>query len=87
MVALSTGTVAMHLVLISCGVCAGDEVIVQGFTFCSSSHPITYLGTTPVFSNLEKDTWNMDPDLLEEAIKDGIAKTGKKPKAIIPVAL
>ena len=86
-VALSSGTSAVHLALIACGVKPGDEVIVQSFTFCASSHPITYLGATPVFVDSEKDTWNMDPDLLEEAIKDRIAKTGKKPKAIVPVAL
>jgi dTDP-4-amino-4,6-dideoxygalactose transaminase len=86
-VALSSGTAAVHLALINCGVKAGDEVCVQSFTFCASSHPITYLGATPVFVDSEKDTWNMDPDLLEEAIKDRIAKTGKKPKAIVPVAL
>lgn len=86
-VALSSGTAAVHLALINCGVKAGDEVIVQSFTFCASSHPITYLGATPIFIDSEKDTWNMDPDLLEEAIKDRISKTGKKPKAIIPVAL
>ena len=86
-VALSSGTAAVHLALINCGVKAGDEVCVQSFTFCASSHPITYLGATPVFIDSEKDTWNMDPDLLEEAIKDRIAKTGKKPKVIVPVAL
>ena len=86
-VALSAGTAAVHLALIACGVGPGDEVIVQTFTFCASSHPITYLGATPVFVDSERDTWNMDPDLLEEAIKDRIAKTGKKPKAIVPVAL
>ena len=86
-VALSSGTAAVHLALIACGVKAGDEVCVQSFTFCASSHPITYLGATPIFIDSEKDTWNMDPDLLEEAIKDRIAKTGKKPKAIVPVAL
>ena len=86
-VALSSGTAAVHLALINCGVKAGDEVLVQSFTFCASSHPITYLGATPIFIDSEKDTWNMDPDLLEEAIKDRIAKTGKKPKAIVPVAL
>lgn len=86
-VALSSGTAAVHLALINCGVKAGDEVCVQSFTFCASSHPITYLGATPVFIDSEKDTWNMDPELLEEAIKDRIAKTGKKPKAIVPVAL
>jgi dTDP-4-amino-4,6-dideoxygalactose transaminase len=86
-VALSAGTAAVHLGLLASGVGPGDEVIVQSFTFCASSHPITYLGATPVFVDSEKDTWNMDPDLMEEAIKDRIAKTGKKPKAIVPVAL
>ena len=86
-VALSAGTAAVHLSLIACGVKTGDEVCVQSFTFCASSHPITYLGATPVFIDSEKDTWNMDPELLEEAIKDRIARTGKKPKAIVPVAL
>jgi dTDP-4-amino-4,6-dideoxygalactose transaminase/very-short-patch-repair endonuclease len=86
-VALSAGTAAVHLALHACGVGPGDEVLVQSFTFCASSHPVTYLGATPVFIDSEKDSWNMDPDLLEEAIKDRIAKTGKKPKAIIPVAL
>ena len=86
-VCLSAGTAAVHLALIACGVGQGDEVLVQSFTFCASSHPITYLGATPVFIDSEKDSWNMDPELLEEAIKDRIAKTGKKPKAIIPVAL
>lgn len=86
-VALSSGTAAVHLALINCGVKAGDEVLVQSFTFCASSHPITYLGATPVFIDSEKDTWNMDPELLEKAIRDRIAKTGKKPKAIVPVAL
>ena len=85
-VALSSGTAAVHLALIACGVTPGDEVIVQSFTFCASSHPITYLGATPVFIDSERDTWNMDPKLLEKAIKDGIAK-GKKPKAIVPVYL
>lgn len=86
-VALSSGTAAIHLALLACGVGAGDEVLVQSFTFCASSNPITYLGAIPVFIDSEVDTWNMSPVLLEEAIKDRIAKTGKKPKAIIPVAL
>ena len=86
-VALSAGTAAVHLALIACGVKPGDEVLVQSFTFCASSHPITYLGATPVFVDSERETWNMDPELLEEAIKDRIAKTGKKPKVIVPVAL
>lgn len=86
-VALSAGTAAVHLGLQAAGVKAGGEVIVQSFTFCASSHPITYLGATPVFVDSEKDSWNMDPELMEEAIKDRIAKTGKKPAAIVPVAL
>ena len=86
-VALSAGTAAVHLALIACGVKPEDEVCVQSFTFCASSHPITYLGATPVFIDSERDTWNMDPELLEKAILDRIEKTGKKPKAIIPVAL
>lgn len=81
-VALSAGTAAVHLALVACGVGPGDEVLVQDFTFCASSHPITYCGATPVFVDSENESWNMDPELLEEAIKDRIAKTGKKPKAI-----
>ena len=86
-VALCSGTSAVHLALVALGVKAGDEVICQSFTFCASSHPVTYLGATPVFVDSEKETWNLDPTLLEEAIKDRIAKTGKKPKAIIVVYL
>ncbi len=86
-VALSSGTAAVHLALIACGVGPGDEVMVQSFTFCASSHPVTYLGATPVFVDSEEDSWNMDPDLLDKAIADRIAKTGRKPKAIVPVAL
>ena len=86
-VALSSGTAAVHLGLLNCGVKPGDEVIVQSFTFCASTHPVTYLGATPVLVDSEPDTWNIDPELLEEAIKDRIAKTGKKPAAIVPVAL
>ena len=86
-VVLSSGTAAVHLALLNCGVGPGDEVIAQSFTFCASAHPVTYLGATPVFVDSERDTWNMDTELMEEAIKDRIAKTGKKPKAIVPVAL
>ena len=86
-VALSAGTAAIHLSLVALGVKADDEVICQSFTFSASANPITYQGATPVFVDSEEDTWNMDPQLLEEAIKDRIAKTGKKPKAIIPVYL
>lgn len=86
-VALSAGTAAVHLALLACGVKSGDEVLVQTFTFCASSHPVTYLGATPVFVDSEPDTWNMDPQLLETAIKDRMEKTGRKPKAIVPVYL
>ena len=86
-VCLSAGTAAVHLALLACGVGQGDEVIVQSFTFCASSHPITYLGAKPVFVDSEPETWNMDPALLEQAILDRKEKTGKYPKAIVPVAL
>ena len=86
-VALSSGTAAVHLGLLACGVGPGDEVLVQSFTFCASTHPVTYLGATPVMIDSEPDTWNMDPELLEKAIIERMEKTGKKPKAIVPVAL
>ncbi len=86
-VALCSGTSAVHLSLIACGVGEGDEVMVQSFTFCASSNPVKYLGSTPVFVDSERDTWNMDPQLLDEAIADRVAKTGRKPKAIIVVYL
>lgn len=84
--ALSSGTAAIHLGLILLGVERGDEVICQTMTFSASANPILYVGATPVFIDSEKDTWNMCPLALEEAIIDRIAK-GKKPKAIIPVHL
>lgn len=86
-VALSAGTAAIHLALVQLGVKPGDEVICQSFTFAASCNPIVYQGATPVFIDSEKDTWNMDPELLEHAIQDRIKTTGKKPKAIIPVYL
>jgi len=86
-VALSSGTAAVHLALVGCGVKAGDEVMVQSFTFCASTHPVKYQGATPVFVDSEPETWNMDPQLLDYAIADRIAKTGKKPKAIVVVYL
>ena len=86
-VALSAGTAAIHLGLIMLGVEKGDEVICQSFTFAASANPVVYQGATPVFVDSEPGTYNMDPQLLEEAIKSRIAKTGKKPKAIIPVYL
>ena len=86
-VALSAGTAAVHLGLLNCGVKPGDEVIVQSFTFCASTHPVTYLGATPVLVDSEPVTWNIDPELLEKAIVDRKQKTGKYPAAIVPVAL
>ncbi len=84
--ALSAGTAALHLALIECGVEYGDEVICQSMTFSASANPIAYLGAVPVFVDSEKDTWNLCPNALEDAIKDSILK-GKKPKAIIAVHL
>lgn len=86
-VVLSSGTAAIHLGLLLIGVEEGDEVICQSFTFAASANPIVYCGATPVFVDSERDTWNMDPVLLEEAIIDRKRKTGKYPKAIIPVHL
>ena len=86
-VALSAGTAALHLGLIELGVQTGDEVICQSFTFAASANPIAYQSATPVYVDSEQDTWNMSPLFLEEAIKDRLRKTGKLPKAIIPVHL
>lgn len=86
-VALNSGTSAMHLALLAAGVEPGDEVLVQSFTFCASCNPVVYIGAKPVFIDSERKSWNMDPMFLEMAINDRIKVTGKKPKAIIPVAL
>lgn len=83
---LSSGTAAIHLALIILGIKPGDEVLCSSFTFSASANPIVYQGAIPVFIDSEKTTWNMDPELLETAIKDRINK-GKKPKAIIAVDL
>ena len=85
--ALASGTAAVHLALIAAGVEPGDEVLTQSFTFCASAHPITYIGAKPIFIDSEPETWNMDPQLLEEAILDRQRKTGRLPKAILPVYL
>ena len=84
-VALSSGTAAVHLGMLCLGVGPGDEVICQSFTFAASCNPARYLGATPVFVDSEEKTWNIDPNLLEDAVKDRIRKTGRKPKAIVPV--
>ncbi len=86
-VALSAGTAAIHLALVMLGIGPGDEVICQSFTFSASANPIRYLGATPVFVDSEEGSWDMDPSLLKTAIEDRIQKTGRKPKAIIPVYL
>lgn len=86
-VALSAGTAAVHLGLIAAGVKPGDEVLVQSFTFCASSNPVVYAGATPVFVDSEPETWNIDPELLEQAINQRISQTGRAPKAIVPVYL
>lgn len=86
-VALSSGTAAIHLALVMLGVDSGDEVICQSFTFAASANPIVYQGATPVFVDSEPGTWNMDPELLRQAIDDRLRATGKLPKAIIPVHL
>ena len=85
--AVSSCTAAIHLALLLLGVGKDDEVICQSFSFCASSNPVTYCGAKPIFVDSEEDTWNMSPELLEEAIKSRIADVGKKPKAIIVVDL
>ncbi len=85
--ALSAGTAAIHLALVLLGAGNGDEVMCQSFTFAASANPIVYQGAQPVFVDSEPESWNMDPALLDEAIADRVAKTGRKPKAIIAVHL
>lgn len=85
-VALNSGTSALHLALVLLGVGQGDEVICQSFTFCASANPIVYLGAKPIFVDSEEETWNIDPELLEDAILSRLA-LGRKPKAIILVHL
>ncbi|MBQ5775073.1 MAG: aminotransferase class I/II-fold pyridoxal phosphate-dependent enzyme, partial [Paludibacteraceae bacterium] len=86
-VALSSGTAAIHLALLGCGVGPGDEVCVQSFTFCASCNPIRYVGGVPILIDSEPNSWNMDPTLLEQAIVERKSITGRYPKAIIVVAL
>lgn len=84
--AVNSGTSAIHLALILLGIKPGDEVICQSLTFCASANPVLYLGATPIFIDSERETWNLCPKLLRKAIEDRIAE-GKKPKAIIGVHL
>jgi len=86
-VALSSGTAALHLALIDLGIEPGDEIICQDLTFVATINPVKYVRANPVLVDSERDTWNMSPDLLEETIKERIRKTGKKPKAVIAVDL
>ena len=84
--ALNSGTSAIHLALILSGVAKGDNVICSSFTFSASANPIEYIGANPIFIDSEKDSWNMCPELLYTAIKEGLA-ANKKPKAIVLVHL
>lgn len=85
--AVASGTAALHLGLVMLDVKQGDEVMVQSLTFSASANPVCYQGATPIFVDSEPDTWNIDPILLDEAISDRKAKTGKLPKAIVVVDL
>lgn len=86
-VALSSGTAALHLGLINLGVQPGDEVMVQSMTFSASVNPVRYVGAIPVMVDSEPDSWNMDPDLLDKAIADRLKVNGALPKAIVVVCL
>jgi len=86
-ISLSSGTAALHLALIDLGIEPGDEIICQDLTFVATINPVKYVRANPILVDSEKDTWNISPDLLEEAIRDRIKKNGKKPKAIIAVDL
>lgn len=85
--AVSAGTAAIHLGLILAGVQQGDYVICQSLTFSASANPILYQGAIPIFVDSEKDTWNLNPVNLKEAIEGCIQKNGVKPKAIVAVHL
>jgi dTDP-4-amino-4,6-dideoxygalactose transaminase len=84
--ALSSGTAAIHLALIHLGVASGDEVMVSTFTFAASANPVLYLGARPVFIDSEPISWNMDPELLAEALERR-ARCGRLPKAVVLVHL
>lgn len=84
--ALSSGTAALHLALQLVGVERGDEVIVSTLTFSASVNPIVYLGARPLFIDSERESWNMDPALLLEAVESR-AKSRKLPKALVLVHL
>jgi len=79
-VALSSGTAALHLALRLLGVSAGDEVLCSTLTFVASANPIVYEGGTPVFLDCERESWNLDPNILADALR---ARPGKKPKALV----
>ena len=86
-VALCSGTASTHLALLAAGVGKDDEVLVQSLCFVAAANPVRYVGATPVFVDSEPMTWNMSPELLEKAVIDRKAKTGKCPKAIVVVDL
>ena len=84
--AVTSGTAALHLALRLIGVEAGDEVFCSTLTFIATANPITYLGAKPVFIDSDRISWNLDPNLLQEAL-DNRAKLGKLPKAVVLVHL
>jgi len=84
--ALSSGTAALHLALIMLGVGAGDDIVCSDLTFVASANAIVYVGASPVFIDSERSSWNMDPDLLEEELRDR-RKRGRLPKAAVVVDL
>jgi dTDP-4-amino-4,6-dideoxygalactose transaminase len=84
--AVSSGTAALHLALRLVGIEPGDEVICSTLTFIASASPITYLGAKPIFIDSDRETWNMNPHLLQEALHDR-ARKGKLPKAVVLVHL
>src|SRR5690606_28333480 len=85
-VALSSGTAAIHLALLECGVGVGDDVLVSTLTFAGSVNPILYLGAKPVFIDSDEYSWNLDPHLLEDTFRER-ARSGTLPKALLPVHL
>ncbi len=85
-VALSSGTAALHLALVVAGVGPGDRVAVQDLTFAATANAVTYVGAEPVFIDSEPTSWNMDPDLLAEALEEG-RREGRPIRAVIAVDL
>lgn len=84
--ALSSGTAAIHLALRLLGVKQGDEVLCSTLTFCASAFPILYEKCRPVFIDADRNSWNMDPELLREELESCRVRN-KKPRAVIVVDL